>query len=225
MQVKHAGRRGIGLAAVIAATLVLNTGAAGAATADDTAQLGVTGGALAFNTAPDVPVLGDLTLNGTAQTPTGQMNAWEAKDPTGTGAGWNVSAQGDSAGGKSAVFKEYCVDDQDTCAGNGVGYVASSPKTLAADSLTLDSADASFTAQNGTTGTAPGHACESGCSLDHDSATPIASAAADAGMGTFRAASYAADSVSLAIPTTTKALASNKVYRVDLVWTLGSGPA
>ncbi len=225
MQVKYAGRRGLGVAVAIAAALALNTGTAVAATADDSAQLGITGGSLAFNNVPNVPVLGDLTLNGTAQTATGQMNAWEAKDPTGTGAGWNVSVQGDSAGGKSPVFKEYCLDDQGDCAGDGVGYVSSSPKTLAADSLTLDSSGAGFTAQDGTTGTAPTHGCDAGCSLDHASATPIASAATDAGMGSFRAAAYAGDSVSLAIPTTTKALPSNKVYRVDLVWTLGSGPA
>jgi hypothetical protein len=213
----------LAIAAASASLMLLNVGPAAAA--DDTSQVSVSAGSLAFNTAPDVPSLGSLTLNGTAQTKTAAMNAYEVDDATGSGSGWNMNVIGDSAAGKSAVLKEYCTDALATCSTNGVGYVTTSPKTLAANSLTLSSTGASFTAQGGTTGTAPTHSCASACNVDSAGAVIVASAAANAGMGTYQASGYGASSLSLAVPTTTKALASNKVYRVDLVWTLASGPS
>jgi hypothetical protein len=213
----------LAIAAASASLMLLNVGPAAAA--DDTSQVSISAGSLAFNTAPDVPSLGSLTLNGTAQTKTAQMNAYEIADATGSASGWNVSAIGDSGSGKSAVFKEYCTDALGTCSTNGVGYVTTSPKTLAANSLTLSSTGASFTAQGGTTGTAPTHSCASACNVDTAGSVIIASAAANAGTGTYRASSYDAASLSLAVPTTVKSLESNKVYRVDLVWTLASGPS
>jgi hypothetical protein len=43
-------------------------------------------------------------------------------------------------------------------------------------------------------------------------------------MGTYSTAGYSATSVALAAPSTVRALQSNEVYRIDLLWTLGSGP-
>jgi len=228
MFTKHPCRRAVALAA---ATLL--SGAAPALAASDTTQVGVTAGSLSFTTAPDVPTMPGLTLNGQAQTLNATMNAWEASDATGSGAGWNVNVLGDSGTGKSAVFKEYCTDgtatngcDTAVSGAAGPGYVTTSPKTLSAGSLSLSSTGAGFTAVDGTTGTPPTHSCSSACTLDGGSAVVVASAATNAGMGTYQAASYSATSVALAAPTTVKAIGTgNKAYRVDLVWTLASGPS
>ena len=56
------------VAAAAAATMLALTSQAFGATSSDTTQFSVTAGTLAFGTAPDVPVLPALTLNGQAQT-------------------------------------------------------------------------------------------------------------------------------------------------------------
>jgi hypothetical protein len=53
----------------------------------------------------------------------------------------------------------------------------------------------------------------------------VASAASGTGAGTYRAASYGANSLALSAPTTLKAQTVNKEYRADVVWTLASGPS
>jgi hypothetical protein len=196
--------------------------AAPALAASDTTQFSVTAGALSLGTAPDVPNFSALTLNGQAQTLTAQMNNFSAIDATGSATGWNVTVIGDTGAGKSAVFKEYCPNA--TCGSNsGPGYI-SGGATMAANSLTLDSTGASFSALSGTTGTGPTHQCNSGCFVDSASAVKVVSAAALAGMGTFQTTGYGASSLSLSTPTTLRALQTNEVYRVDLVWSLNSGP-
>jgi hypothetical protein len=206
--------------AAFAAVAAIAPASAFGATANDTTQFSVTAGALSFLTAPDVPNFSSgLTLNGQAQTLNAQMGNFSVIDATGTGSGWNVTVNGDSSAGKSPVFKEYCT----VVACGTVGYV-SGGSTLAADSLTLDSTGAGFSLLNGTTGTAPTHQCASTCNLDHSSAVKVISAAANAGMGTFLTTLYGSSSIGLAAPTTVKTLAANEVYRLDLVWTLGTGP-
>jgi hypothetical protein len=208
------------VAAVCAVATLVSAPAALAA--NDTTQFSVTAGSLSLGTAPDVPNLPALTLNGQSQTLTAQMANFSAIDATGAATGWNVTVIGDTSGGKSAVFKEYCPNA--TCGSNsGPGYV-SGGATLAANSLTLDSTGAGFSALSGTTGTAPTHQCNSGCFVDSASAVKVVSAAALAGMGTFQTTSYGASSLSLSAPTTVRALQTNEVYRVDLVWSLNSGP-
>jgi hypothetical protein len=190
--------------------------------ANDTTQFSVTAGSLSLGTAPDVPNLPALTLNGQSQTLTAQMANFSAIDATGAATGWNVTVIGDTSGGKSPVFKEYCPNAN--CGSNsGPGYVGGGA-TLAANSLTLDSTGAGFSALSGTTGTAPTHQCNSGCFVDSASAVKVVSAAALAGMGTFQTTGYGASSLSLSAPTTIRALQTNEVYRVDLVWSLNSGP-
>jgi hypothetical protein len=209
-------------AAMAVAALLISAPLAAAATSNDTTQFAVTAGTLAFGTAPDVPNLPALTLNGQAQTLNGQMASYSMSDATGSGSGWNVSVIGDTAGGKSAVFKQYCPNA--TCGSDsGPGYVAGGA-TLAANSLTLNSTGAAFTAQSGTTGTAPTHQCGSGCNVDSASQSKVVSAAVNAGMGTYQANSYSGTSLALSTPTTVKSLQTNEVYRVDLVWSLNSGP-
>jgi putative surface cell wall-binding protein len=207
-------------AAALAVLTALPCTTASAAT--DTTQFSVTAGTLSFGTAPDVPNLPALTLNGQAQTLNSTMNNFSVADATGSGAGWNVTVNGDASAGKSAVFKQYCPNA--TCGtDSGPGYV-SSGATLAANSLTLSSTGASFSALNGTTGTAPTHQCGSGCNVDSASAVKTASAASGAGMGTYQTSGYSATSLALSAPTTVKALQTNEVYRLDLLWSLNSGP-
>jgi hypothetical protein len=43
-------------------------------------------------------------------------------------------------------------------------------------------------------------------------------------MGTWLTTGFAATSLSLSTPTTLKALANAEVFRVNLLWTLGTGP-
>jgi hypothetical protein len=188
-------------------------------------------GQLEFDLAPDVPSLGAVTLTGAAQTQAAQMPSWEVRDSRLSALGWHVTAQGDGGTGNSAVFKEYCSDgtaangcDTAVSGGPGPGYVTGGA-TLPAGSLTLDSSGASFQPIGLTTGTPPSHLCSAGCLLDSASAVSVAFAAVELGVGTWRAQGYAADSLSLAVPTSTRVIGSgNKLYRVNVLWTLASGP-
>jgi hypothetical protein len=217
-----ARRLRIGLAAAVSAlaVCVLPATALGA-TSNDTTQFSVTAGSLAFGTAPNVPDFSALTLSGQAQTTSGSMANYSVVDSTGSGSGYNVTVVGDTAGGKSAVFKQYCPTA--TCGSDSLGYV-SGGATLPANSLTLNSTGAGISAQNGSTGTGPAHQCNSGCNVDSGSAVKVLSAAAGNGMGTFQANSYSGTSLGLSTPSTLKALSNGEVYRVDLVWSLNSGP-
>jgi opacity protein-like surface antigen len=220
---KTAFRRISFTAAVVLAVLAMAS-AALAATSNDNSQLAVTPGSLSFGTAPDVPNLPGLTLNGQAQTLNAQMNNFSVVDASGAGSGWNVTVSGDNTGAKSPVFKQYCPNA--TCGtDSGPGYVAGGA-SFAANSMTLSSTGAGFSAQNGTTGSAPAHQCGSGCFVDAATASPVkvVSAANSAGMGTYSTTGYSASSLALAAPSTVLALQANEVYRIDLLWTLGSGP-
>jgi hypothetical protein len=124
--------------------------------------------------------------------------------------------------GNSAVFKQYCP----TLLGCGTdpqGYVIGGA-TLPANSLTLNSTAASLTAQFGSTGTAPTLQCGAVCDVDSASAVKVTSAAVNAGMGTWGTTGFSSSSLSLATPTTLKALLNGEVYRVNLIWTLNTGP-
>jgi hypothetical protein len=210
------------VAAASAASALALASPAFAATANDTTQFSVTAGTLSFTTAPDVPNLPALTLTGVAQTLNATMANFGVSDATGSGAGWNVTVNGDAAGGKSAVFKRYCTQ-AGGCAADPFGYVAGGA-TLAANSLTLNSTSAGFSAQGGTTGVAPTHQCNGACNVDSAAPVKIVSAAAGAGMGSYLTSGYTATSVAGNAPSTVAALPANEVYRVDLLWTLGSGP-
>jgi hypothetical protein len=146
------------------------------------------------------------------------MANYAVQDATGSGSGWNLTVAGDGPSG-SAVFKEYCPGG----ACGTAGYVTSG-FTLPANSLTLSSSGAGFTGLNGTTGTAPTHQCSSGCFVDAASPVKVASAASGAGMGTWQANTFSASSLSLATASNLKVLPNNEQYRVNLLWTLGSGP-
>jgi WxL domain surface cell wall-binding len=208
----------LGLAGSLAA---LAPSAASAATQEDKTQFSTVAGSLSFSTAPAMPTLSAVTLNGAAQTTTTTMTNFAIADATGSGSGWNTTVAGQSGSEKSAVFAQYCPTT--TCGSDSQGYVPSGA-TLPANSLTLSSTGASFSAQNGSTGTAPTLQCSTACNVDSASAVKIASAAVNAGMGTWITTGFSASSLSLATPSTLKALANGEVYRVNLIWTLSSGP-
>jgi hypothetical protein len=214
--------RAVLAAAVAAAALLASAPLVIAAT--DTTQFAVTAGTLTFTTAPDVPNLPTLTLNGSAQTLNATMANFAMSDATGSGLGWNVSVIGDVAGGKSPIFKQYCNNGGSACGSDPANAYVAGGATLAANTLTLNSTGAGFTATGGTTGTAPTHNCGAGCNVDSASQSKIVIAGVGAGMGSYTTNSYSATSIAANTPSTTKALPANEVYRVDLVWTLNSGP-
>ena len=207
------------LLACVAAAL-LPTAALGA-TQEDKAEFLVKAGTLTFSTVPAMPTLKEVTLTGGAQTTNTTMTNFGVKDATGSGSGWNTTVAGQSGTEKSAVFAQYCPTA--TCGSDTKGYVPSGA-TLPANSLTLTSNGASFSAQNGSTGTASTLQCSSACNVDSASAVKIASAATSAGMGTWLTTGFSATSLALATPSTLKALSNGELYRANLLWTLSTGP-
>jgi hypothetical protein len=224
-------RSRLAASAAIALLAALPASAAQAATSTDTTQFSVTAGTLSFSTAPDVPNMPSLTLNGQSQTLNATMNNFTAVDATGSGSGWKVTVNGNSGSGLSPVFAQYC-PAATTCNGgaDAAGAYVSGGATLAASSIALNTTGASLSAQSGTTGTAPTFQspCTSapGCGLDVSSGSPtkVVSAAVNAGMGTWATTGFSSTSLALSAPTTVKALPTNEVYHLDLLWTLGSGP-
>ena len=216
-------RIGLAAAASALAVCVLPATALGA-TSNDTTQFQVTAGALAFSTAPDVPDLNSVGLTGQSQTTNSQMASYSIQDATGSGSGWNLTVAGNGPAG-SAVFKQYC-NSGSACNGgaDAANSYVTGGATLPANSLTLNSTSAGISALNGSTGSGPTHQCNSGCFVDAGSASKVLSAATSNGMGTWQANSYSASSLVLATPSTLKVLPTNEVYRVNLAWTLNSGP-
>jgi WxL domain surface cell wall-binding len=175
-------------------------------------------GSLEFTSAPKLPTLTGVTLSGKSQTVNTTMTNFSVTDTRSTKSGWNLTAVGQSGTGKSAVFAQYC--PKALCGTDLEGYVSGGQK-MAAASLKLTSTGATFT---GGTGTAPTLQCSTACSVDGASAVKIASAAIGAGEGTWTTTGFTATSLALAVPTTLRALKSEEVYRVNILWTLSSGP-
>jgi hypothetical protein len=175
---------------------------------------------LKFVTAPALPSLPTVTLNASAQTTKTPMTNFSVEDLRLTKAGWNITAEGQSAAGKSPVFAQYCPKAK--CGSEVEGYVPGG-RTLAANSLTLNSTGAQFT---GGLGTAPSLTCPSGCAID--SGTPVKLASDPSGQllgeGTWTTSGFSASSLALAVPTTLRALPNEETYRVNVLWTLSTGP-
>ena len=199
----------------------LSVAQASAATSEDNTKFSVSAGSLSFSTTPAMPTLTSVTLNGSAQTTNTTMTNFGVDDATGSGSGWNVTVEGQSGTGKSAVFAQYCPKTK--CGSDSEGYVGGG-QSLAANSLTLNSTGASFAAQGGTTGTAPTLQCSTACNIDHPSAVKVASAATSAGMGTWLTSGFSATSLALSTPSSLKLLSNEEVYRINLLWTLSTGP-
>ena len=181
-----------------------------------------------FTTSPALPVLPGVTLNGEPQTTTTTMSNFTVDDARGgAGAGWNVTVASLATVGTtvSETFKEYC-NSASPCGPNAAEHYVSGGRELPANSLTLKKTTASFTALPGGTGSAPALECASECHVDHSTPEKVASAAAaGAGKGAWQATGFSAESLSLATPMNLYVLPNaNEVYRVDIVWTLNSGP-
>ncbi len=190
---------------------------ASAETHNDHTSFSVTAGTLSFSEAPALPTLSGVTLNGEAQTTDTTMTNFKVKDATGTGSGWHVSVSGHEGSGVKPNFAQYCPE----AACGTVGYVASGHE-LAANSLALNSTGASFEPASN----APTFECASGCFLDTGNETPnkIVSAALNKGMGSYKAKGWSAESLQLSTPAELYTLPAHEVYRVDILWTLNSGP-
>src|ERR1700751_4107820 len=151
MTIVHLQRAFSALLLACVASALLTTTALGA-TSEDKAEFSVKAGSLSFSTAPAMPALKEVTLTGGSQTTNTTMSNFGVQDATGSGSGWNTTVAGQSGTEKSAVFAQYCPTA--TCGSDSKSYVPSGA-TLPANSLTLNSTGASFSAQSGSTGTAP----------------------------------------------------------------------
>ena len=174
---------------------------------------------VAFTTAPVLGNLSGVTLNGQAQTTTTTWNLGTSPfkiTSSGTNNGWNLTVQGNGPAG-SAVFKQYCPNA--TCGtDSGPGYVAGG-RTLPANSLTINTASAGWTSA------APKPAYQCGvtaCNVDSATAVKIVSASTSVALATWTTNGTA--TLSLSTPTTIHKLQTGEVYRVNLLWTLSSGP-
>ena len=195
------------VAAAIAAAFAVGLGAPAALAAFE------------FGTVPKLPILSTVTLNAKAQTVNTTMTNFAVLDTRGTKSGWNVTVAGQSGTGKSAVFAQYCPKAK--CGSQAEGYIGGG-KAMVAKSLSLNSTGAKFT---GGTGTAPTLQCSTACSVDSATAVKIASAATGgAGESTWTTTGFSTTSLALSVPTTLKVLPSEEIYRVNLLWTLATGP-
>jgi hypothetical protein len=168
---------------------------------------------------PKLPTLTAVSLTGKSQSLNTTMANFSVIDTRGTKSGWNITTAGQSGTGKSAVFAQYCAKAK--CGSDAEGYVPSGQK-LPANSFTLNSTGAKFT---GGTGSAPTLQCSTACHVDTASAVKIASAATGgAGESTWTTTGFSATSLALAVPTTLRALLNEEVYRVNILWTLATGP-
>ena len=152
------------IAFVLAAGLAM-TGSMSAFAQDGTTAT-VTGGSLSI-TDPLAADFAGRGITGVAQTTTAALAAFSVSDLTGSGAGWNVTAQAATFTGAS--------------------------KSLAAGSLSLSQptvASPDTTSADPTIATGP-------YTIDSGSAVSIASAAMDAGMGTYN---FSATTMTLALP-------------------------
>jgi hypothetical protein len=231
------GKRGVrgrlvrlGLALIMGVTIVgLSASAADAATSADTTQFSVTAGTLSFSTVPSLATAGlaGVTLNGSAQTThsSSALGNFAGNDATGTGSGWNVTVNGTTTTGSTAsqVFKTYCAGAgcPDSTA-NGAYDIGALTSSLPANSLTLVSTGATWTPSS----TAPTYQCSSACNVDAAPGSPvkIISAATNTGMGTYTTGGWATSSLTLNTPSSLAVPGTNEVYRINLTWSLTSGP-
>ncbi|MGZ4195783.1 MAG: hypothetical protein ACXVFQ_05180 [Solirubrobacteraceae bacterium] len=197
-------RAAVGCVAVIA-TMAMTAGASVATT-------------VAFTTAPTLPTLSGVTLNGQSQTTSSPWSNAMKITSSGTNTGWNLTVNSTSGIGRSAVFKQYCPNT--TCGSDsGPGYVTGG-FTLPADSLTMNTSGAGWT----TAGTKPAYQCSTSpfCPIDNTTATKVISASASVALGTWTGSGSTL--LTLATPASLRKLQTGEVYRVNVVWTLGSGP-
>jgi hypothetical protein len=185
------------------------------------------GEAFGFSPAPALPnplFATPLTLNGQAQTTTAQMNNFGVIDSPGSSdQGWNVTVVGDNTSGKSPVLRQYCPNA--TCGSDtgGPGFIGAG-YLLGANSLTLNTSSGSW---SGGTGSAPSFNCNAGgCAIDAAPGSPTKIASATNGNGTalWSATGFNSSSLTLSTPSNMRVLQTNEVYKLNIAWSLNSGP-
>ncbi len=182
------------------------------------------GEAFGFTPSPALPSMGSIILNAQAQTKNATMSNFGVIDSPGSSdAGWNVTAVGDNTSGNSPVLKQYCPNA--TCGSDtgGPGFIGAG-YALSANSLTLNTSSGSW---SGGTGSAPSFNCNAGgCAIDAapGSPTKIASAPNGGGTALWSATGFNSSSLTLSTPSTLRALQTNEVYKLNIAWSLNSGP-
>jgi hypothetical protein len=196
---------------------------------NDKTYFTVTAGALEFATAPALPVLAGVTLNGEAQSTHTNMTNFKVKDARGTGVGWHVSVSSRATVGTtvSEKFKEYC-ESASVCGANAAERYVAGGKELEANSLTLNATAGTFSPSDANVPTYTAE-CLAGCTIDTPEGSPhkVVSAAVNKGMGKYETAFNNAEphGLMLATPMNLATLPNaNEVYRVDVVWTLATLP-
>ncbi len=209
--------RGLVPIAAMAAILLGLPATAAAETHEDHTSFAVTAGSLSFLEAPALPTLTGVTITGEAQTTNTTMTNFKVRDSTGSGSGWHVSVSGHEGSGLRTRFTQYCPE----VACGTVGYVGGGAN-LSANSLKLVSSGATFEPSTN----APTYECAVGCFIDtgNETANKIVSAAENKGMGTYKTKNWGAESLQLSTPAELAALPAHEIYRVDVLWTLSSGP-
>lgn len=193
-----------GVALALSALAVGAAAPAAHAAGDDT-NVTVSGSNLTLGTIAIADFTG-VTLDGTVNTTTTTMTAFDVNDSRGTGAGWNVTIG-------ATEFAEW---DSTLNAGAG-GYVASG-KTIGTSRTSM--ATATVAKSDATSSTEPTMTAGA-YTLDAGSAVKIASAAADGtGMGSYTITPGGSNGVSLTVDADTYA----KAYRSDVTVTLATGP-
>jgi hypothetical protein len=190
----------------------------------DTTQFSVIPGPIGFGQPPGVTEVPSMTLNGESQAVSSKMTNFAVTDASGTAAGWGLTVSGDDSPGHSPVLRQYC--PRASCGSlSGPAFVPRGAR-LPPDSLMLDSRGAGFTPVGSSSGSGPAQQCDTGCFLDAPPNAPskIVAAGAGRGMGTFATTGFSSSSLRLAAPETARDLARGEVYRVDLSWTLNTGP-
>ena len=172
---------------------------------------------LSFSTAPALPGLPTVTLNAKTQMSTAQMTNFAVTDTLGSG--WNITVAGNTAAGDSPVFAQYC-PNAGGCGTDPFGYTLSG-KTLPADSLTLNTTGASFTSLLGGTAT---FTCSTPCDIDNATPSKIATETTGAINATWTSTGFSTTSLTLSTATTLKTLPASEVYRLNVIWTLNTGP-
>jgi hypothetical protein len=153
-----------------------------------------------------------------------RMPDFEVSDASGGGRGWSITVSGDTGRDRSPLLKQYC-PLRECPGGHRRGYVVEGV-TLPPNSLTFDSSGASFEPVRGSAGRPPTFRCGDACFVDVFPGSPskLAVAEVGSGMGTFRARGFSPSSIKLVAPNAPPTLPPGQIYRVDLSWTLNSGP-
>lgn len=166
------------------------------AVASDPTDLPLVGGSLVLTAEPTAPNFSSITMDGTAKTGTVTLSTFEVNDARGSGAGWSVTVQ-------ATRFAEH----------NGTIYVIGG-KQLPVNSLSMT---APTVAADGTSSAAPSITAGP-YTMDSGSATKIASAAVDSGMGKY---DFGATTLTVSVPANAYA---GRTYRSDLTVTVATGP-